>query len=99
MKYIIYYLLPCRISYKLLYETMGITTGFLSFKNSKEASLKATYVTYDEYKHMNKADKLYYFDAYVKHNKILNMIDSNKWNIISIIGIIATFIFGFISIL
>ena len=48
---------------------------------------------------MNKADKLYYFDAYVKHNKILNMIDSNKWNIISIIGIIATFIFGFISIL
>lgn len=48
---------------------------------------------------MNKADKLYRFGEYAKNNKILNMIDSNKWNIISIIGVIATFIFSFISIL
>ena len=61
--------------------------------------MKTTYVSYDEYKEMNKSDKLYYFESYIKNDKILSFIDNNKINIISVIGVIATFIFGFISVL
>ena len=45
---------------------------------------------------MTKSDKLCYFESYIKNNKILSFIDNN---IIFVIGVIATFIFGFISIL
>ena len=48
---------------------------------------------------MTKSDKLYYFESYIKNNKMLSFIDNNKINIISVIGVIATFIFGIISIL
>ena len=50
-------------------------------------------------KKMTKSDKLYHFESYIKNNKILSFIDNNKINIISVIGVIATFIFGFISVL
>lgn len=90
MKYILYYLIPRKFSYKMLYETMSMTFGSLSFTEPHKSYLKTTYVNYDEYKEMNKSDKLHYFESYIKNNKI---------NIISVIGVIATFIFGFISIL
>ena len=78
-----------QINYGDLYETMSMTFGG-SFKEPHKSYLKTTYVNYDEYKEMNKSDKLHYFESYIKNNKI---------NIISVIGVIATFIFGFISIL
>lgn len=99
MKYVLYYLIPRKISYKMLYETMSMTIGNLSFTESFMLYLKTTYVNYDEYKKMTKSDKLYYFESYIKNDKILSFIDNNKINIISVIGVIATFIFGFISIL
>lgn len=83
----------------MLYETMSMTIGNLSFTESFMLYLKTTYVNYDEYKKMTKSDKLYYFESYIKNDKILSFIDNNKINIISVIGVIATFIFGFISIL
>ena len=61
--------------------------------------LKKTYDNYNEYKEMTKSDKLYYFELYINNDKILSFVDNNKINIISVIGVIATFIFGFISIL
>ena len=88
-----------QINYGDLYETMSMTCGSLSFAELHKPYLKTTYVNYDEYKEMNKSDKLCYFESYIKNNKILSFIDSNKINIISVIGVIATFIFGFISIL
>ena len=97
MKYILYYLIPRKFSYKLLYEIMGHTVGFLSFTNKNESYLNTTYVSYDEYKEMSKQDKLYYFNSFIKNNKILSIIDNNKINIISIISFISTLIFGFIS--
>lgn len=78
---------------------MSMTFGSLSFKEPHKSYLKTTYVNYDEYKEMTKSDKLYYFESYIKNDKILSFIDNNKINIISAIGVIATFIFGFISIL
>ena len=90
MKYILYYLIPRKFSYNMLYETMSMTSGSLSFAEPHKSYLKTTYVNYDEYKEMNKSDKLHYFESYIKNNKI---------SIISVIGVIATFIFGFISIL
>ena len=87
-----------QINYGDLYETMSMTFGG-SFKEPHKSYLKTTYVNYDEYKEMNKSDKLHYFESYIKNNKILSFIDDNKINIISVIGVIATFIFGFISIL
>ena len=87
-----------QINYGDLYETMPMTFGG-SFKEPHKPYLKTTYVNYDEYKEMNKSDKLHYFESYIKNNKILSFIDNNKINIISVIGVIATFIFGFISIL
>ena len=78
-----------QINYGDLYETMSMTFGG-SFAEPHKSYLKTTYVNYDEYKEMNKSDKLHYFESYIKNNKI---------NIISVIGVIATFIFGFISIL
>ena len=74
----------------MLYETMFTTFGSLSFTKPHKSYLKTTYVNYDEYKEMTKSDKLCYFESYIKNNKI---------NIISVIGVITTFIFGFISIL
>lgn len=88
-----------QINYGDLYETMSMTFGSLSFAEPHKSYLKTTHVNYDEYKEMNKSDKLYYFESYIKNNKILSFIDNNKINIISVIGVIATFIFGFISIL
>ena len=88
-----------QINYGDLYETMSMTFGSLSFAEPHKSYLKTTYVNYDEYKAMNKSDKLNYFESYIKNNKILSFIDNNKINIISVIGVIATFIFGFISIL
>ena len=79
-----------QINYGDLYETMSMACGSLSFTEPHKPYLKTTYVNYDEYKEMNKSDKLHYFESYIKNNKI---------NIISVIGVIATFIFGFISIL
>ena len=79
-----------QINYGDLYETMSMTCGSLSFAELHMLYLKTTYVNYDEYKEMNKSDKLNYFESYIKNNKI---------NIISAIGVITTFIFGFISIL
>ena len=99
MKYILYYLIPRKFSYKMLYETMSMTFGSLSFTEPHKSYLKTTYVNYNEYKEMTKSDKLYYFESYIKNDKILSFIDNNKINIISVIGVIATFIFGFISIL
>jgi len=98
MKYLLYYLIPKKISYKMLYEIMSATYGNFYFNERCESYLKTIYIEYDEYKKMDKDNKLYYFDLYVKNNKILSYIDKNKMNIISIIGIIATFVFGFISI-
>ena len=98
MKYILYYLIPRKFSYKMLYETMSMTWGFSS-KEPYTSYLKTIYVNYDEYKEMTKSDKLYHFESYINNNKILSFIDNNKINIISVIGVIATFIFGFISIL
>ncbi len=99
MKYVLYYLIPRKFSYKMLYETMSTTIGNLSFTESSMLYLKTTYVNYNEYKEMTKSDKLYYFESYIKNDKILSFVDNNKINIISVIGVIATFIFGFISIL
>ncbi len=99
MKYILYYLIPRKVSYKMLYETMSVVSGCLSFTEPHKSYLKTTYVNYDEYKEMTKSDKLYYFESYIKNNKILSFINNNKINIISVIGFIATLIFGFISIL
>lgn len=82
----------------MLYETMSVTCGG-SFTEAYKSYLKTTYVNYDEYKEMTKSDKLYHFESYIKNNKILSFIDNNKINIISVIGVIATFIFGFISVL
>ena len=82
----------------MLYETMSRTFGG-SFTEQHKSYLKTIYVNYDEYKKMTKSDKLYYFESYIKNDKILSFIDNNKINIISVIGVIATFIFGFISIL
>ena len=79
-----------QINYGDLYETMSMTCGSLSFEELHMSYLKTTYANYHEYKEMTKSDKLYYFESYIKNNKI---------NIISVIGVIATFIFGFISIL
>ena len=73
-----------------MYETMSMTCGSLSFADVHMLYLKTIYVNYYEYKEMNKSDKLHYFESYIKNNKI---------NIISVICVIATFIFGFISIL
>ena len=73
-----------------MYETMSMTCGSLSFAELHMLYLKTTCVNYNEYKEMNKSDKLHYFESYIKNNKI---------SIISVIGVIATFIFGFISIL
>ena len=78
---------------------MSMTCGSLSFAELHKPYLKTTYVNYDEYKEMNKSDKLHYFESYIKNDKILSFIDNNKINIISVIGVIATFIFGFLSIL
>ena len=83
----------------MLYETMSMAFGSLSYAEPDKSYLKTIYVNYDEYKEMTKRDKLYYFESYIKNNKILSFIDNNKNNIISVIGVIATFIFGFISIL
>ena len=82
----------------MLYETMSRTFGG-SFTEPHKSYLKTIYVNYDEYKKMTKSDKLYYFESYIKNDKILSFVDNNKINIISVIGVIATFIFGFISIL
>lgn len=99
MKYVLYYLIPRKISYKMLYKTMSMTIGNLSFTEPSMLCLKTTYANYNEYKEMTKSDKLYYFESYIKNDKILSFVDNNKINIISVIGVIATFIFGFISIL
>ena len=87
MKYFLYYLIPRKFSYKMLYETMFTTFGSLSFTKPHKSYLKTTYVNYDEYKEMTKSDKLYYFESYIKNNKILSFIDNNKINIISVIGV------------
>lgn len=44
----------------MLYETMSMTFGSLSFAEPHKSYLKTIYVNYDEYKEMNKSDKLYY---------------------------------------
>ena len=99
MKFLLYYLLPCYLSYKLLYEILGITMCFLSFTEPNHSHCKTIYITYNDYKKMTKCDKLYYFRLYINSNKILSFIDNNKINIITVIGVMSTFIFGFISIL
>ena len=62
MKYILYYLIPRKFLYKMLYETMSVTCGG-SITEAYKSYLKTTYVNYDEYKEMTKSDKLYYFDV------------------------------------
>ena len=75
------------------------TVGFIDFNNPDNSYTNEIGIKYDEYKKFSKSDKIYYFDLYVKNNKILYFIDKNKFNIISIIGAIATLVFGFISLL
>lgn len=67
--------------------------------NENECINKKTYIEYSEYKKMNKSDKLKFLSIYVKNNDLLSFIDKNLMNIISIIGALATFVFGFISLL
>lgn len=96
MKYLLYYLIPRKLSYKLLYESISAWFGTLSFTEPHKSDLKTIYVSYSEYKKMTKNDKLCYLDSYIKNNKVLSYMNNNM---ISIISIIATFIFGVISIL
>lgn len=97
MKYILYYLLPCKYAYKLLYDELHNDIRFIDGSISNGINcIVVTDISYDEYKKMDKATKLKYFDSYVKNNKVLNFIEINK---ISLIGIILMVVFGIISIL
>lgn len=76
MKYLLYYLIPKKVLYRMLYNTMSVTTGFLPF-NDDNAYIKTTYISYDEYKELTKAEKMSYIEKYVKEKKVLNYIDKN----------------------
>ena len=50
MKYILYYLIPRKFSYNMLYETMSMTSGTLSFAEPHMSYLKTTYFNYQIYR-------------------------------------------------
>ena len=70
MKYLMYFLLPCSISYKILYEIMGV--GLFVITNHKCYD-KKTYIEYDEYKRLDRESKLKYLSLYIKNNKVISL--------------------------
>lgn len=91
-----YFLLPCSISYKILYEIMGV--GLFVITNY-ECYDKKTYIEYDEYKRLNRESKLKYLSLYIKNNKVLSFIDKNMMKIISSAGSIVGIIYKIINLL
>lgn len=96
MKYLMYFLLPCSISYKILYEIMGL--GLFVITNY-ECYDRKTYIEYDEYKRLNRESKLKYLSLYIKNNKVLSFIDKNIMKIISSAGSIVSIIYKIINLL
>lgn len=96
MKYLMYFLLPCSISYKILYEIMGL--GLFVITNY-ECYDRKTYIEYDEYKRLNRESKLKYLSLYIKNNKVLSFIDKNMTKIISSTGSIVSIIYKIINLL
>lgn len=91
-----YFLLPCSISYKILYEIMGL--GLFVITNY-ECYDRKTYIEYDEYKRLNRESKLKYLSLYIKNNKVLSFIDKNIMKIISSAGSIVSIIYKIINLL
>lgn len=76
MKYLLYYLIPKKVLYRMLYNTMSVTTVVLPF-NGDNTDIKTTNILYDEYKELTKTEKMSYIEKYIKEKKVLNYIDKN----------------------
>lgn len=86
LKYILYYLIPRRYSYKLLYDIMSNTTG-VADKNGGPWAWTTTPVSYEEYKALSRASKLSYFSEYIKASEFWSNLNFN-----SLINLIRAFI-------
>lgn len=83
IKYLIYYLLPKKVVYKLIKDANSYS--IFSLTNDYDMT---TVIEYNDYISFSKDDKLRCIQKYINISNKLKWIETNKWNIISVFGLL-----------